>query len=314
MDALSIEPLSLRGGTMQPNPVLKKLGFSPDDRVVIIHTDDIGMCQATVDAFAEMVDFGLISSGAVMVPCPWFLEAAAYARTHPEADLGAHLTLTSEYNRYRWGPLSTCDPASGLLDEQGFFHKTTQAVWDKTDPEAAITELDTQVSRALAEGISLTHIDTHMGSIAHPTLIPGYIQLAARYNLPPMIPRYTKQALMAVGNVDENTAETITGMVQTLEEMGYPLLDGLSGLALDNADERLEQAKQALRALKPGLTHFIIHPAKDTPELRQITSSWDCRVADYETFTSDAMRNYIKKEGIQVIGYRALQALMPTNE
>ena len=82
---------------MQSNPVLKKLGFSNDDRVIIIHTDDIGMCQASVDAFAEMVDFGLISSGAVMVPCPWFLEAADFAVSHPEADLGAHLTLTSEW-------------------------------------------------------------------------------------------------------------------------------------------------------------------------------------------------------------------------
>ena len=299
---------------MQPNPVLKKLGYSPDDRVIIIHTDDIGMCQATVEAFVDLVDFGLISSGAVMVPCPWFLEVAAYARAHPEADLGAHLTLTSEYDRYRWGPLTTCDPDSGLLDEQGFFHKTTQAVWDNADPEAAITELDAQVSRALAEGINLTHIDTHMGSIAHPAFIPGYIQLATRYNLPPMIPRLSAQALMAAGNVDENTAEMITGMVPTLEEMGYPLLDGLSGLELVDADDRLEQAKQALRVLKPGLTHFISHPAKDTPELRQITPSWACRVADYETFTSDALRNFIRKEGIQVIGYRALQVLMPRIE
>ena len=113
---------------MQSNPVLKKLGFSNDDRVAIIHTDDIGMCQASVDAFADMVDYGLISSGAVMVPCPWFLEAAAYSTAHPQADLGVHLTLTSEWETYRWGPISTRDPASGLLDEQGFFHKSSQVV------------------------------------------------------------------------------------------------------------------------------------------------------------------------------------------
>lgn len=165
---------------MQPNPVLKKLGFSPDDRVAIIHTDDIGMCQATVDAFADLVDFGLISSGAVMVPCPWFLEAAEFARNHPEADLGAHLTLTCEYDRYRWGPLSTREPASGLLDAQGFMHKTSEEVWAHADPQAAIAELDAQVSRAIAEGMNLTHIDTHMGTVVHPQIIPGYIQLATR--------------------------------------------------------------------------------------------------------------------------------------
>jgi predicted glycoside hydrolase/deacetylase ChbG (UPF0249 family) len=298
---------------MQPNPVLKKLGFSPDDRVIIIHTDDIGMCQASVDAFADLADFGLISSGAVMVPCPWFLEAAAYARDHPGADLGVHLTLTSEYERYRWAPLSTRDPTSGLLDEQGFFHRATEDVWAKADPEAALTELDAQVSRALAEGMQLTHIDTHMGSIAHPAIIPGYIQLALKYGLPPMIPRLSAEELMGVGNVDEDTAQMIKGMINTLEEMGMPLLDGLSGLRLKEAADRFEQAKQALRAIKPGLTHFIIHPAKDTPELRQIMPTWACRVADYETFMSEATLAFIREEGIQVIGYRALKDLMPTS-
>ena len=297
---------------MQPNPVLKRLGFSNDDRVVIIHTDDIGMCQASVDAFAEMVDFGLISSGAVMVPCPWFLEAAAFARDHPEADLGVHLTLTAEWDTYRWGPISTRDPQSGLMDDQGFFHKTSEAVWEHAKAEAALAELDLQISRALQEGMQLTHIDTHMGSVAHQKMIPGYVQLATKYGLPPMIPRLTAEELKQTQAVDESTAQIISQMIAALEEMGIPLLDNLSGLSLETAGNRFDQAKKALRELKPGLTHFIIHPSKDTPELRRITESWDCRVADYQTFTSQATRDFIHEEGIQVIGYRDLQGLMPS--
>ncbi|MDY6867261.1 MAG: polysaccharide deacetylase family protein [Chloroflexota bacterium] len=299
---------------MQTNPVLKKLGFSDDDRVVIIHTDDIGMCQASVDAYTEMVDFGLISSGAVMVPCPWFLEAAQFAASHPEVDLGVHLTLTSEWDTYRWGPISTRDPNSGLMDKQGFFHKSSEAVWEHADSEAAVAELDTQISRALAEGIPVTHIDTHMGSVAHAKIIPGYVQLAMKYGLPPMIPRISPEELMMTQNVDESTAEMFTEMVGTLEEMGIPLLDAISGLELTEAEDRFEQAKQALSALKPGITHFIIHPSKDTPELRHITDSWDCRVADYETFMSDQIRAFIQNEGIQIIGYRDLKALMPSSQ
>ena len=90
---------------MEPNPVLKKLGFGKDDRVVIIHTDDIGMCQASIAAFADLVEFGLISSGATMVPCSWFPSVAAYCRDHPAADMGVHLTLTSEWERCKWRPL-----------------------------------------------------------------------------------------------------------------------------------------------------------------------------------------------------------------
>lgn len=296
---------------MEPNPVLKKLGFSEDDRVVIIHTDDIGMCQASIDAFKELVDFGVISSGAVMVPCPWFLEAAAYAVEHPHADLGAHLTLTCEYDRYRWGPISTRDIKSGLMDAQGYMYATSAGVWENADPDAAIAELDAQINRALAEGINLTHIDTHMGTVAHPKFIPGYIQLATKYGLPPMIPRLTQEEMAAQGITDPGTIQMFLGMLTMLEEMGVPLLDGLVGLNLEDPTDRLEQAKQALGALKPGLTHFIIHPAKDTPELRAITSSWPCRFADYETFTSEGIRDFIKQEGIQVIGYRALKDIMP---
>ncbi len=297
---------------MEPNPVLKKLGFSKDDRVAIIHTDDIGMCQASVDAFGEMVAYGLISSGAVMVPCPWFLEIASYAVAHPGVDLGVHLTLTSEYETYRWGPISTRDPDTGLLDDQGCFHRSSEAVWEQADPEAAINELEAQVSRAIAAGMDLTHIDTHMGTVAHPQLIPGYIQLATKFGLPLMIPRMSTEELITSQNVDQDTANMITGMIQTLEEMGLPLIDHISGLQLKDASDRLSQAKQALGALKPGITHFIIHPAKDTPELRHITTSWDCRSADYATFTADATREFIKNEGIQVIGYRALKDLMPS--
>ena len=117
---------------------------------------------------------------------------------------------------------------------------------------------------------------------------------------------------MASEDVDESTAQMIAQMIGSLEEMGIPLLDRLSGLSLEKASGRFEQAKQALEALKPGLTHFIIHPSKDTPELRRITDSWDCRVADYETFISEAMREFIQDQGIQVIGYQALKDLMPS--
>jgi len=311
IEATAIKTHDSPGGLMQPNPVLKKLGFSPDARVVIIHTDDIGMCQASVDAFAELVDFGLISSGAVMVPCPWFLESAAFSRQHPQVDVGVHLTLTCEYDRYRWGPISTRDPESGLLDEQGYLHKTSQAVWAQADADAAIAELDAQVRRALAEGMHPTHIDTHMGTVAHPQYIPGYIQLANQYGLPPMIPRLSAEEFMAQYHVDEGTAQMLSGVISMLEEMGIPLLDRLMGMPLDDPTDRLAQVKAALDELKPGLTHFIIHPAKDTPELRAITDSWPSRVADYETFNSEAARALFREEGIQVIGYQALKDLMP---
>jgi predicted glycoside hydrolase/deacetylase ChbG (UPF0249 family) len=295
---------------MQANPVLKKLGFSDSDRILIIHTDDIGMCQASVDAIKDLYNFGLISSGAVMMPCPWALEAAKFARLTPEADLGIHLTLTSEWENYRWGPLTTRNLSSGLLDEQGFFPRTSETVQENATPEAVELELTTQISRAIVEGINPTHIDTHMGSIAHPKFIQIYIQLGIQYKIPFMLPRMTKEEWMAYGGIDPDTAELATRMIDQLEDLGIPLLDGLAGLELVDPHNRFDQLKEVLSKIKPGITHFIIHPSKNTPELRQITDSWACRVADYETFMSEKTRLYIKNQGIHIIGYQALKNLI----
>src|SRR5689334_9771443 len=111
---------------MTPNPALRRLGFAASDRVAIIHADDIGMCQASVTAFAELSAFGLVSSGAVMVPCAWFPAAAADSRAKPAADLGVHLTLTCEWDAYRWGPISTRAAESGMIDDEGYFYRSTE--------------------------------------------------------------------------------------------------------------------------------------------------------------------------------------------
>ncbi len=302
---------------MQPNPVLKKLGFDDDARLAIIHVDDVGMCQASVDAFADLWDFGLISSGAVMVPCPWFLEAAKYAKENPDADLGVHLTLTSEWDTYRWAPLSTIDPQTGLLDEEGYFHRLAQPVQDLADPEAVQIELVTQIERAKAAGMQPTHVDTHMGTVAHAKFMQGYLQTALEAQLLPMMLRLDEASWRKVTGdhegaaFDEAAIAFIMQMINSLEEMGVPLLDNIHGMPLDSdPKKRLEETKQAFNDLQPGVTHFIIHASKDTPELRAITPDWRCRVADYETFLQDGLRKHIQDIGVHVIGYRDLQKLM----
>ena len=295
---------------MIPNPVLGRLGFADDDRVVIIHTDDIGMCQATVSAFADLVDFGLISSGAVMVPCPWFPQVAAYCRQHPQVDMGVHLTLTSEHDSCRWGPISTRDPASGLIDEEGYFYRQSEEVPAHGDAVAVQLELQAQVARALDAGIDVTHIDTHMGTVAHLKFIPAYVQLALQHGFPPMILRLDEAGWRKMG-MDSETAAFAAQLVQQWEAQGLPLLDHLVALPLDQSADRVELAKKTFDSLPPGLTHFIIHPAQDTPELRAITPNWQGRVADYRTFTDEELCDYVKNSGVRVIGYRALRELMP---
>jgi predicted glycoside hydrolase/deacetylase ChbG (UPF0249 family) len=295
---------------MQPNPALRKLGFAAGDRVAIIHADDIGLCQASVAAVADLAEFGLISSGAAMVPCAWFPAAASDCRAHPDRDMGIHSTITCEMDACRWAPISTHDTGTGLIDAEGYFYRSTAEAQAHGSAEGVAHELAAQVERALAAGMRPTHIDTHMGAIYSPALLLVYLQTARRYRLPPMFFRLDEAGWRAQG-MDADFAAASARLSQELEADGVPLIDHIVMLPLDDPADRVGQARRAFDALAPGLTHFIIHPARDTPELRALASTWRCRVADYETFLSEELRAHVRSSGVQVIGYRALQELMP---
>ncbi len=294
---------------MTANPFLKKLGFSEDDRAVIIHTDDIGMCHASVQAFKDLWAFGTITSGAVMVPCPWFPAVAQMCRENPEIDMGVHATLNAEWESYRWGPISTRDPESGLLDAEGYFNQWHQAVYDNAKPEAVEREVNAQIERALAAGIDVTHVDSHMGTIMNPKFIQSYIQAAASRLLPSMLPRLDAQGMDFMG-LSAEERQLYEPMMQQFEKMGMPMIDGLLGLPLDQPNGQMEIAKDLLGNLPVGITHFIFHPSIDTAELRSIAPDWESRVANYNTFMSDELKKFIEGEDIHLIGYRAIREAM----
>jgi chitin disaccharide deacetylase len=295
---------------MMPNPALRRLGFADNDRVAIIHADDIGMSQASLAAYADLATFGLISSATVMVPCSWFPAAAACSRANPGYDLGVHLTLTCEWDAYRWGPISTREPESGMIDSEGYFYRTTELAQAHGRPDAVARELAAQIERALAAGMRPTHVDTHMGSVYSAAFLPIYLDVARRYRLPPMFFRDDEAGWRTRG-ADAESAAAMAQLSAQLEGDGVALLDHIFMMPLDVPDDRIGQAKRAIAALQPGLTHFILHPAHDTPELRACSASWQSRVADLQAFMSDELRAYMRESGIHVIGYRALQELMP---
>lgn len=291
---------------MSPNPFLKKLGYSDTDRLVIIHTDDIGMCHASVQAFRDLWAFGTISAAAVMVPCPWFPSVAQMCRENPEIDMGVHATLNAEWESYRWGPVSTRETGSGLLDEAGYFHQWHQAVYDNARPEAVAAEVNAQIERALAAGIDVTHVDSHMGTIMSPLFIQSYVEAAAGRLLPSLLLRTDAKGLeMMETSAEERMAHA--SVMQQLEHMGLPMMNGLLSMPLDRPAGQMEIAKDLLGNLPEGITHFILHPSVDTAELRAIAPDWESRVENYNTFMSDELKIFLEREEIKVIGYRAIR-------
>lgn len=294
---------------MTPNPYLKKLGFSDTDRAVIIHTDDIGMCHASVQAFKDLWEFGTITSGAVMVPCPWFPAVAQMCRENPDIDMGVHATLNAEWESYRWGPVSTREASSGLMDEAGYFNQWHQAVYDNAQPEAVATEVNVQIERALAAGINVTHVDSHMGTIMNPKFVQSYLQAGASRLIPNMVPRASAEGFWMM-DIDEQTIAAYMPIWHQLELQGVPMLDGLFGLPLEHDNDHIGIAKKLLGELPEGISHFILHPSVDTPELRAICPDWKARVANYNAFMSDELKTFIEGEDIKLIGYRQIRDAM----
>jgi predicted glycoside hydrolase/deacetylase ChbG (UPF0249 family) len=285
---------------VNPNPVLRQLGYGTTDRVVIVHADDLGMCQATLPAFADLLDFGLVASGAAMVPCAWFPAVADWCHQHPAADVGVHLTLTSEWQTYRWGPLSTRDPASGLLDLAGYFHSSVAALREQAETDAVAVEMRLQLARARQAGLEPTHLDCHMYAGLEPPFLAPYLGLSAAQRLPAMVVRHGPY----VGQGRD-------ALLASRETQGLPIFDRLVVMGRHGPPaERVAQAKQLFTQMAPGLTCLLLHPAQDTPELRAIVPDWRYRVADYEAFLSVELRQYVRNAGLQVMGYRTLQTFL----
>ncbi len=296
---------------MGPNPAIAKLGLGANDRVALLHVDDVGMCGASLAAFADLWERREVTCGSVMVPCPWFRATAAWARDHADADLGVHATLTSEWSGYRWGPVSTRDPASGLLDDELCFRRTSAAVVANAVPQAAGVELRQQLSMAREAGIAATHLDTHMGSVMDAKLYGPFVEAALEAGVPPFGLRLTP-AQWRKGGYDEATATALSARTAALEAEGIPMLDRIFQLSLSIEDDRPGRTLDMVSRIAPGqIGYAIFHPAHDTEELRAICPDWRARVGDHALLASGRLRAELRAQGVHLIGYRELQKLMP---
>jgi predicted glycoside hydrolase/deacetylase ChbG (UPF0249 family) len=233
-----------------------------------------------------------------MVPCPWFPEMADYAKSHPDADLGLHLTLTSERVYYRWGPAAPADRVPSLVDENGYFLHD----WENgqhASPKDVEVELRAQIERALAMGVRPTHLDSHQYRLimSGKELFDVMLRVAHEYKLPIFVNRdwfaaypYLQESLGPGDLVLDHTVTIEPGV---------------------SPEKWADFYLNALKNLHPGVTEFVIHPGYDDEELRAATrerSSWGAawRQRDYDFFTSDQFREALAQQKITLITWREL--------
>lgn len=270
-------------------------------RTVILHADDVGMCHGANQAFLQLARAGAIDCGSVMVPCPWFAGIAEQAAADPSLDLGVHLTLTSEWFPYRWGPITR---GPSLRDAHGFFPRDVPSLRAQADAGEAEAEMQAQIERALAAGIDVTHLDTHMGAALVPELLPATLRMAKKFRLPLLLPRRIEEYLsvLRLGLVDP---ASYAAAVADSPIDGFRMTPG------HVPGEAGETYRRLLLEVGGGTTFVALHPNLagdiETIEAGHPRQQPRWRIEETALFASMAPARWLAEAGIRRSGMRALR-------
>ncbi|MCG9971979.1 polysaccharide deacetylase family protein [Christiangramia crocea] len=279
----------------------EKLGYPADAKLLIIHADDAGISHSENIATIKALEEGGVNSVSIMVPCPWFPEIAEYARLHSEEkDFGLHLTVTSEWKNYKWGPTSSKNMVPSLVNENGYFFHLEDSIRLKADLGDVEREITAQIEKALSYGIDITHLDAHMGAIrTTPELMEVYIKKGREYNLPVLLSE-DMSSLETVRKTMKLTAKDI------VVDHYYQADPEIFAKGMESYYEEI------LNNLKPGLSTIIIHLAENNEEMKAVTidhPNWGnvWRQEDLDFFTSDKAQELIEKNNIIMVTWRELR-------
>ena len=284
----------------QTKSIQEKLGYPKDARLVIIHADDLGVSHSENAASIVAMEKGCVSSASIMVPCPWMPEIAAYAQSHPSADFGLHITLTSEWKYYKWGPVTAKEKVPGLVNKNGFLYSTVDSVYGSASVAEVETEIRNQVLRAKHFGIDPTHLDAHMGTALQKLdYLKSYLKVGHEFKIPVFIPKQLEGLFKIKFDTILSDKDVLVDNILSASPQDFK--NGFANFYTNG-----------LKNLKPGLTYLILHTAYDDAEMRAVTidhpdwgSAW--RQADFDYFTSEECKKVLKENNIYVITWREIR-------
>lgn len=283
----------------QVKSIQERLGYPKNAKLLIIHADDLGISHSENSASIAAMEKGCVSSASIMVPCPWFSEIAAYARSNSK-DLGLHLTLTSEWKYYKCGPVTQISKVPGLVNKNGFFYSSVDSVLQNATSAEVEEEIRNQVKRALLFGFQPTHLDAHMGTVLYRLdFLRAYIKTGHEFRIPVFIPRQLEAPLKIKLDTLISDKDVIVDYILTA-----------SPEDLKNGMKKFYTT--GIKNIKPGLTYLIIHTAYDDDEMKAITvdhpdwgAAW--RQHDFDFFSSSECAMLLKENNIYVITWKEIR-------
>ncbi|WP_266367961.1 polysaccharide deacetylase family protein [Tellurirhabdus rosea] len=309
----------LLSATLKAQTYAERLGFPKGKKVVILHVDDAGMSYEANQGTLKSMQNGIATSTSVMMPCAWVPQFMEQVQKNPSLDVGVHLTMTSEWNPYRWFPLVGKDKAPGLYDEQGgFWHSVAQVV-EHAKPDEVEAEMRAQIARYRQFGVQPTHLDSHMGTLFEMPFLPRYVKVGIEEKIPILFPGGHATLISSINRVPEALRPMLKQIGEQLWNAGLPVLDDLDGTSYSwkmpagtpVTDESLQKFKtqkfiELLQSCKPGITYIIMHSADAGAHFDQISNSGQTRRGDMLAMLDPALKAYIQKEGIILTTWREL--------
>lgn len=257
----------------------------PADKIpVLIRCDDIGMCHSVNMAAKQVLEAGIPLSLSVMVPCPWFAEAAELLKKYSNVSIGIHLVLNAEWKQYRWGPVSGARTVPSLVDSLGYFFPSRSALFANNPKLGEIeTELRAQIDKALRAGLKIDYLDYHMSAAMQTPETRAIVEkLAAEYKL--AISRYYDEAY-------------------------------IEGWYFAPIDSKVDTMMLKLRTLQPGKTNlFVIHVGLDSPEMSAMEDAnpWGPkdmskhRNAEFNALISPQFQQLLRDPKYRLVNYRMM--------
>ena len=282
-------------------------------KYLLVNADDFGMCRAANEAVFDLFRRGCLKSSTVMIPCPAAEEAARFAAENPQYAIGVHLTTTSEWDTYKWGPLTG---AKSLKEETGFMTHHAADAESRADLKELEAELKAQIEQARAWGMEPSHLDNHMGSLyGHNTGRFEVMELTLR-----ICGEYGKAVrlftdaheLIPFPGIPMEMQQQLLGMIRPwAQKYGVPMPNYL---LMPNWTEDLRTSYEHYREeilkiwvnIPEGITETFVHPCIENDEMKTIIRSWRDRVWEYQLMGDPYTHQYLKDHGVELISYRDL--------
>ncbi|MDQ6478472.1 polysaccharide deacetylase family protein [Dyadobacter sp. LHD-138] len=313
-----------------PETYAEKLGWPKGAKVIIFHVDDAGMSYSSNQGAIKSIESGIATSCSIMMPCPWAASFTKYAVKNPKMDAGLHLTLTSEWQAYRWPPLGGIKHSPGLVDDEGCMWHEVEDVVKNASADIVEQEIRAQLERALKMGLKPSHMDSHMGTLfAHPPFLERYIKVGVEYGIPVMFPGGNNRLLIeclnnplvkklkAEGKWKEGMQLPQPAIIKESKSVGekiwnaeLPVLDDLHTIsgdwkpAGDNVSAaqwgkyKAEKFRETITKMQPGVAMMIVHSSDITDAFKHISSSGGSRYADMLSMLDPDLKAFIKSEGV----------------